>query len=214
MMGIVTVTELRAHLRFPNPSQPTTDDDALEGFILAATEVIENHVGKVVQRQVQEYHDGGSIAIYLRQKPVISVVEIIENWGFYNWILVDQPSTTVPAINLFAYSLDNPSQGRVTRRSTGNVAVPFMAMGTAFPNNIQVTYMAGRLVTPYAIRLATLELCAYWWQQSQQRQYGNGGMSSNFDSLVAAGPGTSYYAGVPYRILEILRPHKRAPIVG
>lgn len=213
--GIVSVTELKTHLRYPNPGDPTVDDDGLEGFIYAATEIIENECGKVVQRNVIEYHDGGQSSLYLRQTPVISVVEIIENWGFYNWELAEQPSTTVPATNLFAYSLDNPSQGRVTRRSTGNIAVPFMAMGGNFPNNIRVTYLAGRLVVPFAVRLATLELCAYWWQHSQQRQYAAGGsMAGNFNNMVPDQGTTAFNAGVPYRILEILKPHRRTPIIG
>lgn len=214
-MGIVTLTDLKGHLRYPNPSNPSSDDDALEGFIYAATEVIENEVGKVVQRTVTEYHDGGAIAIYLRQRPVISVTEIVENWGYFNWDLAEQPSTTIPATNLFAYSLDNPSQGRVTRRSVGNVAIPFMSMGSMFPNNILVTYVAGRLVVPYAIRLATLELCAHWWQHSQQRQYNAGGtLAGNYQDMIPDGSGTAFNAGVPYRILELLKSHRRTPVIG
>lgn len=212
-MGIVTVTELKTHLRFPNPAQTTSDDDALEGFILAATEVIESEVGKVVERRVIEYHDGGSPFLYLRQTPVISVIEIIENWGYFNWDLAVQPSTTVPATNLFAYSLDNPTEGRVTRRSVGNIAIPFMAMGSMFPNNVKATYTAGRLMVPYAIRLATLELCAHWWQLSQQRQFAGGGtLNSNFNQDATSGPAMLF--GVPYRLLEPLKPHRRTPIIG
>jgi hypothetical protein len=213
-MGIVTLKELKAHLRYPEPANASNDDDQLEQFIYAATEVVENEVGKVVQRRVTEYHDGGQQAIYLRQKPVVSVVSIVENWGYFNWLLTEQPSTTVPASNLFAYSLDNPSQGRVTRRTVGNVSIPFMSMGSMFPNNIQATYIAGRMVIPWAVKLACLELCAHWWQNSQQRDYGTGGLANTYDALVPDGAGTSYNAGVPYRILEILKAHRRTPIIG
>lgn len=213
-MGIVTLAALKAHLRYPNPKTASPDDDALGGFILAATEVIEDEVGKVVQRRVIEYHDGGFQQIYLREKPVLSVVQVVENWGYYNWLLANQPSTSVPATNLFAYSLDNPDEGRVTRRTVGNVNIPFMSMGSDFPNNIKVTYLAGRYIIPWAVRLATLELCAHWWQASQQRQYGSGGMSANYDDDVPDTAGTGFNAGVPYRILEILRPHRRTPIIG
>lgn len=214
-IGIVTAAELKTHLRYPNPTQTTSDDDALEGFILAATEVVENEVGKVVERQVIEYHDGGTPFIYLRQRPVISVTEIIENWGYFNWDLAAQPSTTVPATNLFAYSLDSPTEGRVTRRSVGNIAIPFMAMGGMFPNNVKVTYQAGRLMVPFAIRLATLELCAYWWQQSQQRQFSSGGtLAGNFNQAVTGNVDNGLYPGVPYRILELLKAHRRTPIFG
>lgn len=214
-MGIVTLAELKAHLRYPNATQPSSDDDALEGFILAATEIIETEVGKVVQREVTEYHDGGSIAIYLRQKPVLKVVQVIENWGYFNWDLADQPSTTIPATNLFAYSLDNPAEGRVTRRSVGNIAIPFMAMGSMFPANIKVEYTAGRYQVPWSVRLATLELCAHWWQHSQQRQYSAGAsLSGNFDSFVPDQGTTAFNAGVPYRVLELLKPHRHSPIIG
>jgi hypothetical protein len=214
-VGIVTLTEAKTHLRYPNPSVASSDDAGIQGFIYAATEVIEDEVGKVVQRQVAEYHDGGQVAIYLRQKPVLEVVSVVENWGYFNWELADQPSTTVPATNLFAYSLDNPAQGRVTRRSVGNIAIPFMSMGGMFPNNIQVTYIAGRNTVPWAVRLATLELIAHWWQHSQQRQYSAGGsLNSNFDDEVEDSSGSAYFAGVPYAILEMVKPHRRAPIIG
>ena len=213
-VGIVTLTEAKTHLRFPNPTQPNTDDQNIEGFILAATEVIEGEVGKCVQRQVIEYHDGGQIAIYLRQRPVLQVVEIIENWGYFNWDLAAQPSTTIPATNLFAYSLDNPVEGRVTRRSVGNIAVPFMAMGSQFPANLKVTYIAGRNQVPYAVRLATLELVAHWWQHSQQRSFGGGSPNGNFDDDIPDGGATEFNAGVPYRVLELLTWHRRAPIIG
>lgn len=212
-VGIVSLTDLKAHLRFPDPAAPTPDDDALEGFIYAATEVIECEVGRVVQRPVTEYHDGGRQVIYLKQTPVLSVTTIIENWGYYNWNLVLQPPTTVPAANLFAYSLDNPGEGRVTRRTVGNVSIPFMSMGSEFPANIKVVYLAGRNQTPWAVRLATLELCAHWWQNSQQRQYGAAGVSSNFDSSAGIGTPSTFF-GVPYRILELIKSHRRTPILG
>lgn len=212
-VGIVTLTEAKTHLRYPNPDQPNTDDDNIQGFIYAATEVIEGEVGKVAQRQVIEYHDGGKVAIYLHQKPVLQVVEVIENWGYFNWGLAEQPSTTVPATNLFAYSLDNPREGRVTRRSVGNIAIPFMAMGGEFPYNIKVTYIAGRNQVPYAVRLATLELIAHWWQSSQQRSSAATG-SPTYDEDVSDSGGTEFLAGVPYRILELLTYHRRAPIIG
>lgn len=214
-VGIVTLSDLKTHLRYPSPTTSSSDDTGLQGFIYAATEVIEDEVGKVVQRQVIEYHDGGQIAIYLKQKPVLEVVQVIENWGYYNWQLADQPATTVPATNLFAYSLDNPAEGRVTRRSVGNIAIPFMALGEMFPNNVKVTYIAGRNMVPWAVRLATLELCAHWWQNSQQRQYASGGsLSGNYDEAIEDSGGGAYNAGIPYRILEILKPHRRTPIVG
>lgn len=213
--GIVTLQELKTHLRFPDPTAASDDDAALQGFIYAATEVVEFHAGRIVQRQVTEFHDGGDYVIFTKQKPVVSVVEVIENWGYFNWTLADQPSTSVPAANLFAYSLDNPAEGHITRRSVGNVAIPFMAMGGMFPDNVKVTYVAGRSETPWACRLACLELCAHWWQNSQQRSYSSTtSAATSYDAMVQDSAASAYLAGVPYRIVELLKPHKRTPVIG
>lgn len=213
--GIVSLAEAKTHLRYPAAQiqGPSPDDGNMLGFIFAATEVIESEIGNVVQRQVLEYHDGGGIAVYLREKPVLRVVSVTENWGYANYDLTGQPPNLVPSNNLWAYSLDNPSEGRITRRTVGNVAIPFMNMGRMFPNNIAVTYITGRQGTPWAARMACLELIAHWWRNSQQRtsaasspasgQYGEFGTTAE-----------AYNAGVPYAILEILRPLRRTPIIG
>jgi hypothetical protein len=211
--GIVSLTELKTHLRYPTAQLASSPDDInLMGFIYAATEVIEAEVGNIVQRQVVEYHDGGTVALYLREKPVVRVIEILENWGYYNWDLVEQQPTTVPATSLFAYSIENPEEGRVTRRSVGNIAVPFMSMGGLFPNNIRVTYITGREGTPWSVRLACLELCALWWRTFEQRQSASGGSPARpidqSTSQIAA------LVGVPNRVMELLKSNRRGPIIA
>jgi hypothetical protein len=108
-----------------------------------------------------------------------------------------------------------PEVGKLTRRSAGNVAVPFVA-GT---DNIHVTYTAGRSACPYELRLAILELTAHFWQGSQQRGAGTGGGGSDaYDAVNVEFSRTSAVEplsmGVPYRILELIKGHRRMPIIG
>jgi hypothetical protein len=84
-------------------------------------------------------------------------------------------------------------------------------------DNIRVTYTAGRAVTPPVIYLAVLELINHWWQNSQQRNIGvNGGQydSVGETEFTRATGLTSINQGVPYRILELIKPYRRFPVIG
>lgn len=213
-LHIVTLQDVLTHLRYPS----TNDDDnlQLEGFIAAADEVIRAECGDVVPKQYQEYYNGGDVAIYLRHTPVISVNTVIEGWGFTNFELTYTVPNQVPQTSLFAYAIDNANTGKITRRSAANVLIPFVGQPYMqnSEGNIYVDYVAGQLPVPANVRLAALELIAHWWQNSQQRQYSAGGVSSSFDTDVVDSASTEYYAGVPYRILELLRPSRRLPVIG
>jgi hypothetical protein len=116
--------------------------------------------------------------------------------------------------NIFAYSVDEPNTGLISRRSGGNLPTQFVP-GVG---NIHVTYVAGRDIIPGAIRLATLELIAYWWQGSQQRSVPGGSNTYNNINTDFTRSGADIYIpinqGVPYRILELLKPFRRQPIIG
>lgn len=212
MPQLVSLSEVRAHLRYPTTN--TSDDVAIQGFINAASDVINAECGIVVPQRFDEYYDGGDYQIWLRNTPVITIELIEEGWGFINQILsyvqVNSPLST----NLFAYSIDEPAAGLVTRRSGGNVSTRFIA-GQA---NVHITYTAGRDVIPGAIRLAALELIAHWWQGSQQRSMGTAGGAGTYDATNVdysrALNATPLNQGVPYRILELLKPFRRLPIIG
>ena len=217
IVSIVSLTDVRTHLRYPNPTAPTTDDSALQRFINAAGEVISFECNEVVPATHSEFYDGGDYSIWLRHHPIISVDNIEEGWGWTNYELdyvqVNAPVTTT----MFAYSIDNPETGEITRRSGGNVNIPFMH-GVS---NIHVIYTAGRENVPAAIQLASLELIAHWWQNSQLRAAALAGTNVSYDAV----QGTTYTRdtesgtqnlniGVPMRILEMLKPFRRDPIIG
>lgn len=209
--SIVSLAEVKAHLRYPTTN--VTDDAALQGFIDAAGDVIDAECDFVVPRQFHEFYDGGDMVIWLRHIPVISVESIIEGWGFTNYNLAFVEVTSATTSNMFAFSVDEPETGQISRRSGGNVNIPFMRG----QSNIVVTYTAGRDKIPPAIRLAALELVAHWWQGSQQRSTGP---ASAYDAVNTDFPrsGADIFTpsnqGVPYRIIQLLKPYRRMPRIG
>lgn len=211
MAQLVSLAEVKAHLRYPTAN--VADDVAIQGFINAASDVINAECGIVVPQRFDETYDGGDFAIWLRHVPVIMIENLEEGWGFVNFELTQVQVNSPNSTNLFAYSIDEEATGNITRRSGGNVNIPFVSG----KNNIHVTYTAGRDVIPGAIRLAALELIAHWWQGSQQRSMG-GGSAGTFDNTDVdysrALNATPLNQGVPYRIIELLKPFRRLPIIG
>lgn len=209
---VVTLQDLKAHLRMPLTD--TTDDMALMGFIAAVDDVVIAECDDVLPRHYDEYYDGGAYWIYLKHRPVISVENVEEGWGWINYELDYQQVNTVPAGSMFAYSIDSPSIGGITRRSAGNVQIPFVP-GT---KNIRVWYTAGRQSVPASIRLAALEIVAHWYQNSQLRSMANSQTYSSYDAInedwTRATGITSINAGLPQRVIELLKRHRRVPVIG
>lgn len=209
---VVTLQDVKAHLRMTMTD--TTDDMALMGFIAAADDVIQTECDDVLPRHYDEFYDGGGYWVYLKHRPVLSVQNVEEGWGWYNYELDYQQANTVPASSMFAYSVDSPNIGGITRRSAGNVMVPFVA-GT---KNIRVQYTAGRANIPPSVRLAALEIIAHWYQNSQLRAQANSQTYTSYDAMnedwTRATGITSINAGLPFRVLELLKRHRRVPIIG
>ncbi len=215
MGDIVSLAEVKAHLRYPQSQ--VADDQALLGFIQAADDVIRAECGDVVPTHYDEFYDGGRYWIFLRHRPVLSVENVEEGWGWFDYELDYQQVNTVPAGDMFAYSIDSPISGGITRRSAGNVQIPFVP-GT---KNIRVLYTAGRAKVPPSVRLAALELVAHWWQNSQLRSGAANANVASFDAVEGerfsrddANGFQNINIGVPFRVLELLKPYRHIPIVG
>lgn len=204
----------------PNPTQDSTEDTTLQMLMNSAQKVVERELGHIVAKTISaERHDGGRCEIWLRELPVLYVQNIEEGWGYYDWELDDQEVNQVPALSMWAFSLDNPAEGLVTRRSQGNVLVPFVTGR----NNIRCDYVAGREEVPDNGLHVFLELVAYWYRNSQlraQNQSGTLGMGAqtafgaiNTDFTRSTGE-TSFNQGIPEGILEALKPDRRRPIIG
>ena len=113
-----------------------------------------------------EYYDGGDYSIWLRHTPLIDVQLVEEGWGFTNYDLEEIQVNSASMPTMFAFSIDEPNQGIISRRSGGNVSIPFLHGDS----NIHVIYTAGREDVPEDISLACLPLVAIWYRGLSSRR--------------------------------------------
>jgi hypothetical protein len=209
---IMSLTTLKGYLQIPLAD--TTYDTVLSDiFMPAALSVCERELGVIVPRTIMaERHSGGTGLLMLRVLPALYIINVEEGWGFYNWELTEQPVNSQPPVSIYAYSLDRPEEGMLTRRGPGNVCYPFVG-GV---DNIRVDYVAGRSAVPSAALLAYPELIGVWFRQSQLRW--NNQASASFDALNEDFTRTTALEtislGVPYYVLELLKPDRRRPIIS
>jgi hypothetical protein len=214
--NIITVAQAKRHLRYPNPDAASPDDVSIQWFIDAADQVIEYHCSSILPHAWDESYDGGTGSIFLRHTPLLSVQNIQEGWGYVNFDLdYVQANSPLETFSLYCYSIDSFVNAEVSRRSTGNVTIPFHP-GKA---NIQIQYTSGESVIPGNVFLAELELVAHWWQNSQLRGVTLAGANMSYDSVEGAlysrdteSGVQNINLGVPYRILELINSHRAGPI--
>lgn len=210
MPNLVSLAAVRQHLRYS--ATDTTDDAELQVYMNAADDVVRSECGDIVPTAYDEYHDGGSCMIYVHHRPVLEVLNVEEGWGWWDYDLDYQQVNTIPAGALFAYSLDVPLLGGISRRSAGNVMIPFVP-GV---KNIRIQYVAGRKDVPGSAYLFELELIAYWWRNSQMRAMTamattTQAQAVNADFTRAEGV-SSINLGVPAGLMELLKGSRRPPV--
>lgn len=211
---VITLQDVRTHLRIP-PSQIGDDDMLQNTFIPAVSDVIKAECGDIIPTTYNEKYDGGDFSIWLKHTPILEVMNVEEGWGFTNYELDFVEVNSTAATSMFAYSIDRPSFGQISRRSGGNVNIPFRDGNS----NINVTYVAGHASVPAAVKLAALLLLEYWYQGSEQRaaQYestGYNAMDIAEPTSGAEGGLIGINIGIPYKVLELLRPYRHMPFIG
>jgi hypothetical protein len=188
--AIVGLSETKRHLRIPESD--TVDDEELRGFILSASAVVEDIVGKVARRSVTETNNGGDRHIVLDHSPVLDVVEVL-----VDGVLVDAGDYTA-----------SPS-GLLARRS---------GRWPAGHHNITATYVVGREVVPANVINGTLDLIRVNWRPQAGGNYSafDGGSGDDFGSagLEASLQGNLRLGFfVPNTVVQRLQPDQRAPVV-
>jgi len=176
-MAIVTLADAKAQLNIQ--ASDTSEDAELQGFVDAATAVVETQLGQVVEpRTVVDQFDFDSCttAFLLRAVPVISLTSIVSLDGSQSW------TVTSPVMHV-----DGPS-GSVTVLS----GPPLVGMAV-------VTHQAGLTAIGANVRLAELIIIQHLWE-TQRGAMGVqlGGDSDNW----MAGRGFA----VPRRAIELLGP--------
>lgn len=195
---IVDLPSVKAHLNITrdDPAQ----DDELQGFISAASEMARDVVGPILGEQHTQWFDGGRPTVVPDWLPVVSVESVTEFYGLSRFLLTEQPLETQD--NAFGFTVDYDT-GQITRRTFGGEQARFAA-GT---KNVQVVYTSGRGVVPYSVRLGTLELIRHLWSMTQQGGLQRGGLGSMSDESARVPTGFA----LPNRVLELWQPYRRPP---
>ena len=165
----------------------TGSEGDLQDYVSAATAIVEDITGPVIQRSVSETFDGGQLAVILKY-PVVEVTTVTENG-----VTVDSTGYTATAGQ------------RIMWRGGQTLSLAW-AVGR---QNVTVAYTAG-IVSDYSsvpanLRLAARELVRVWWQVG--RQGNRPGFGDAPDDTVYTPSG---YAVSP-RIEALCHPHRLDP---
>lgn len=185
----------------------TADQVKLQLFCDMACQWVQNYLGQPIApttffRRFSGYTGMNGAYIQLPYSPVLQILEINEWWGLNGkQELVYQTPANQGGADQEMYQVDWVT-GTLIRSYQGLVQRPF------FPGslNIEITWQAGYNPVRADVRVATLELLAYWWRSVQeaprwfgQATYDDAGMSK-------------LWPAVPNRITQLLQPYVQVGI--
>lgn len=184
------------------PSSDTSRDTSLQLILDMACDWVQSYLGRpVAPTTFDRRYDGWSgwngAYIELDYYPVLEITSVVEYWG------VSGPHTlteSTPTNQVDGWQCEYLT-GRLTRVFPGLVQKPW------FPGsrNIEVVWVAGYNPVPPKIKVATLELIAHWFRNTQQEsglRPPAASAGADYDSMTAGGP----FEGVPMRIMDLLEP--------
>jgi hypothetical protein len=133
--------------------------------------------------QFTETRDGGNPVIMLDNCPVITIDSVTEYVGVISYPLTSQPPGST--VSMWGYSLDDPAAGKLVRRSSAGMPMPFLGGH----GSVVITYHAGQSTLPADLTLAILEDIRGLYQQTQQGgRPGGGAIGAGGDDQWTAGP--------------------------
>jgi hypothetical protein len=191
---LVSLGEVKEYLGIS--TQDKSRDAKLVRFINDVTPVIEQITGPILERQIEEWYDGGQHFIQLRNRPVINLLACSEYRGPIEYVLpiVQSPDRG----QIYSVELDG---SRIVRRSAGGGIIAFPSL----PQSVHVVYTAGYTTVPVNVQHATLELIRIQFQSTQQGRPKPGGGGADFGE-----PGRQIFGFfVPNSVRELLVPNKR-----
>ncbi len=186
------------------PATSTARDANLTLITEMACSWVANYVGRAIgattfDRRFDGWASWQGAYIMLPYYPVLEVVSVTEYWGIAGPHVLSESTPTVQIDGWqCAYNT-----GRLNRVFPGNVQKPW------FPGsrNVEVVWTAGYNPIPADIKVATLELIAHWYRNTQQmgaRPGNNIIVAAEFEPAEQAG---GLWQGVPYRITALLSPY-------
>lgn len=164
------------------------------------SEFIQRPIGPTqYDRRYDGWANWNGAYIMLPFYPVLSVVSVTEYWGIAGPHVLSE-ATPTNQVDGFQCVY---ATGRLNRVFPGNVQKPW------FPGsrNIEVVWWAGYNPVPAQIKLATLELIAHWFRNTQQQAGRFGGqITPATEYEPAEGASGGMWSGVPYRVTSLLEP--------
>jgi len=197
---LVSLAEVKDYLTIP--ASDKTRDAKLVQMANDLIPVVEHITGPIIQRVVEEWHDGGQASIILRKRPVANVIAISEYIGPVEWTLALVPDPNKGTM----YSAKFEPPARIVRRGPGGSTFPF----AAGLQTVHVTYVAGRTSVPDNVRLGTLELIRINFSQTQARPLMRGWPTDGSADDIEPGRELLGFF-VPNRVRELLAPTRKAP---
>ncbi|MFE7444557.1 head-tail connector protein [Streptomyces chartreusis] len=186
-MALLTLAEAKAQLDI----ESTSYDAELQAYVDGVTAAIEAHVGPVENRTVTETHDtpsSGARMLVLRETPAVSLTSVAA-------VLTNGTGYDVSSLDL------DGATGTVRRLDGGRLFGP-----------LRFVFTAGRGTVPPTINLAARIMVQHLWRT----QYGAGrGLSGigGGDDVSVNEPIAGWGYAIPFRVLQLLEPYKRAPAV-
>lgn len=186
--------DVKPYLQFPvSGAQNIVQDQTMQLILDSACWWVQDYLGRPIGpteffRRFDGWAGWNGAYIMLPYYPVLEVVRIAEYWGLSGpHVLLEQTPQHQYGVGATGQSSDtyqiDPVDGRLTRTFPGLVQRPF------FPGsrNIEVTWIAGFNPVPPDVKLATLELFAWWYRNTQEDPrmagghgaYGMGGSDKN-----------------------------------
>jgi len=190
---VISLADAKAQLNMSS----TVNDEELRTWLGATTEIVEYFCGSMVVRPYTEVHSGGKASLALYHSPVVSVSAITEFNGTVAYNLTLQPVGS--STSAYGYSVDNPTAGIVTRRSSSSWPMPFIPGD----NNVTVTYTAGRQIIPYAVQGAARLIVAHLWTTRR----GAMPLPAASGAETSMVPGFEY--AVPIKAIELMERYER-----
>lgn len=195
-LDLLTLTEGKAAL-----NETTTDRDTeIAQYITAVSRRLDELCGAIVKRTVSdELHPGGSDFILLRQAPASasSTTSITSVYEYTGGTATTLTAETVSSASSDNYSF-NTELGQVRRRSSWT--------GRSFlPQNVVVTYAAGRYANTAAVdakfKTAAAVMLQHLWRPGQ-------GFGGSYSDAPLSG------FAVPHAVLELLADELQGPVVA
>jgi hypothetical protein len=182
--GLITLEYAAEGLNFRDvgSSAQSVRDADLTAYVQAATPVIEDLVGPVLQVTKTVGFDGGGTVLVLPDRAT-SITSVVENGA-----TLTAGSYMFDPIGSIVYG--------------GNSIYPRVF----YPGRlaIQITYVTGYPTVPATLQLAARELVRFWWQQGKAAQ------RPSYSDAVESTPPQGF--AVPKRVIELCRPFQRSAV--